>query len=157
LAVATIIPLVNDTLVFLAISWRLSRNSYDSHTLESRIRFFICGDYASVFTRVLLRDGQLEAYYLLALSMSCLKWLTSCYFPQDRRYHEYHNSDHLILSDAWRSSINRTRRGSERRADECHGLSSIQKYNAWNLERDRVELFFRFLLNILFSKKKSWM
>ena len=63
LAATTIILLVNDTLVFLAISWRLSRNSY---TLESGIRLLIFGDYLPVFSKALLQDGQ--AYYLLALS-----------------------------------------------------------------------------------------
>ena len=61
-----IIPLVNDTLVFLAISWRLSRISYDSYTLKSGIRFLIFGDYLPVFSKALLQDGQ--AYYLLAIS-----------------------------------------------------------------------------------------
>ena len=62
----TIIPLINDTLIFLAITWRLSRNSYDPLTLRSGIRFLIFGDYVPVFSKVLLQDGQ--AYYLLVLS-----------------------------------------------------------------------------------------
>ena len=67
-AVATINPLINDTLVFLAISWRLSRNSYEPgpYTLRSGIRFLIFGDYLPLFSKALFRDGQ--AYYLLALS-----------------------------------------------------------------------------------------
>jgi hypothetical protein len=64
LAVATIIPLINDTLVFLAITWRLSRLSYDPLSLHGGFRFMIFGDYLPVFSKVLLRDGQ--AYYLLA-------------------------------------------------------------------------------------------
>ena len=67
---ATIIPLINDTFVFLAISWRLSRNSYDRYTLENGIRFLIFGDYLPVFSKVLLKDGQ--AYYLLAFSWSMI-------------------------------------------------------------------------------------
>ena len=66
LAATTIILLVNDTLVFLAISWRLSRNSYYPDTIESGIRLLIFGDYLPVFSKALLQDGQ--AYYLLALS-----------------------------------------------------------------------------------------
>ena len=65
-AAATIIPLINDSFVFLAISWRLTRNAYDQYTLENGIRFLIFGDYLPVFSKVLLKDGQ--AYYLLALS-----------------------------------------------------------------------------------------
>ena len=69
-AAATIIPLINDTLVFLAITWRLSRNSYipGPYTLKSRIRFLIFGDYLPVFSKVLFRDGQ--AYYLLVLFLT---------------------------------------------------------------------------------------
>jgi chromate transport protein ChrA len=63
-AATTIIPLINDTLVFLAISWRLSRNSYDPYTLKSGIRFIIFGEYLPKFSKALLQDGQ--AYYLLA-------------------------------------------------------------------------------------------
>ena len=80
-AAVTIIPLVNDTLAFLAMSWRLSRNSYyEPYTLIMGIRFLIFGDYLPVFSRALLRDGQ--AYYLLALSDLCLmlKQLTGCSF-----------------------------------------------------------------------------
>ena len=66
-AAATIIPLINDTLVFLAISWHLCRNSYYlPYTFKSGIRLLIFGDYLPVFSRALLQDGQ--AYYLLALS-----------------------------------------------------------------------------------------
>jgi hypothetical protein len=64
IAAATIIPLINDTLVFLAITWRLSRNAYDPLSLQGGFRFLIFGDYLPVFSKVLLRDGQ--AYYLLA-------------------------------------------------------------------------------------------
>jgi hypothetical protein len=67
LAAVNIIPLINDTLVFLAISWRLYRNSYDQTLrVESGIRLLIFADYLPVFSKALLRDGQ--AYYLLALS-----------------------------------------------------------------------------------------
>ena len=67
-AAITIIPLINDTLVFLAISWRLSRNSYEPYTLKSGIRFLIFGDYLPVFSKALLQNGQ--AYYLFALFWS---------------------------------------------------------------------------------------
>ena len=72
LAAALIIPLINDTLVFLAITWRLFRNSYVPYTLRSGIRILISGDYLPVFSKVLLKDGQ--AYYLLALPDLCLAY-----------------------------------------------------------------------------------
>ena len=65
-----IIPLINDTLVFLAITWSLSRNSYEPYTLKSGLKFLIFGDYLPLFSKAFLRDGQ--AYYLLALPNLCL-------------------------------------------------------------------------------------
>ena len=62
-AVATIIPLINDTLSFIAIACRLFHNSYARRTLENSIRFFVFGDYLPVFSKAMLREGQ--AYYLL--------------------------------------------------------------------------------------------
>ena len=63
---ATIIPLINDTLTFLAVTWWLFRNSYVRRTLKNGIRLLVFGDYLPVFSKILLQDGQ--AYYLLALS-----------------------------------------------------------------------------------------
>ena len=65
-AATTITPLINDTLIFLAISWRLLLNSYCSYTIRSGIRPFILGDHLPVLSKALFRDGQ--AYYLFALS-----------------------------------------------------------------------------------------
>ena len=81
IAASTIIPLINDTLVFLAITWRLTRNSYDDHTLRSGIRILIFGDYLPVFSKVLLKDGQ--AYYLLAFpaSISHIEMAHRLFFP----------------------------------------------------------------------------
>ena len=64
-AAAFFIPLINDTLVFLAMTWRLSRNSYACRTLEHDVRVFVFGDYLPMFSKAMLQDGQ--AYYLLVL------------------------------------------------------------------------------------------
>ena len=64
IAAATIIPMINDTLIFIAVTWRLSRNSYDPDTIGNGVRTLIFGDYLPVFSKALLHDGQ--AYYLLA-------------------------------------------------------------------------------------------
>ena len=78
-AAATIIPLISDTLTFLAVTWRLFHRSYVRHTLKNGIRLFVFGDYLPVFSKTLLQDGQ--AYYLLALSCCLmLKHLTGCSF-----------------------------------------------------------------------------
>lgn len=59
---AIIIPLVNDTLVFLAISWRLMRNSHIEDSFKNGFRAFAFGKFMPAFSRGLLQDGQ--AYYL---------------------------------------------------------------------------------------------
>ena len=76
---ATVIPLINDTCVFLAISWRLFCNSSARPTLKDGLRVLIFGDYLPRFSKAMLHDGQ--AYYLLlVLPYSCLvpNQLTSC-------------------------------------------------------------------------------
>ncbi|PPQ94179.1 hypothetical protein CVT25_003816 [Psilocybe cyanescens] len=59
---AGVIPLVNDTMIFLAISWRLMRNSLHHVNFKHGVRAIIFGDYMPVFSRALLQDGQI--YYL---------------------------------------------------------------------------------------------
>lgn len=63
--IASTIPVINDTLVFLAITWRLYYNSYARPTLRIGLQVLIFGNYLPRFSRALLRDGQ--AYYLLVL------------------------------------------------------------------------------------------
>ena len=63
--IAATIPMINDTLVFLAISWRLYSNSYVRPTLKNGLQILIFGDYLPRFSKAMLQDGQ--AYYLLVL------------------------------------------------------------------------------------------
>jgi hypothetical protein len=55
-------PLIHDTMVFLAISWRLARNSHMEMNFQEGIKVAIFGRYLPTFTKSLLRDGQ--RYYL---------------------------------------------------------------------------------------------
>jgi hypothetical protein len=59
-----IIPLVNDTLVFIAITWRLVRGSRSGSTRKGGSWSFIFGKHLPAFSRSLLQDGQV--YYLLS-------------------------------------------------------------------------------------------
>ncbi|KAF8808739.1 hypothetical protein BYT27DRAFT_7096258 [Phlegmacium glaucopus] len=67
-AAASVIPLINDTLVFLAMSWRLCRNSYACRTFRHDFRIFFFGDYLPVFSKAMLQDGQ--AYYLTTVTLN---------------------------------------------------------------------------------------
>ncbi|CAA7262456.1 unnamed protein product [Cyclocybe aegerita] len=65
-----VIPLVNDTLIFLAISWKLMRNTYTTNALRWDVKVFFRGDYLPAFSRGLLQDGQ--AYYLTTVTTNLL-------------------------------------------------------------------------------------
>ncbi len=54
-------PLIHDTLVFAAISYRLAQISYEE-TLPGVLKAAIFGKYLPKFTKGLLHDGQ--RYYL---------------------------------------------------------------------------------------------
>jgi len=65
---ATVIPLINDTFVFLAITWRLFSNSYARPTFKDGLRVLIFGDYLPMFSKAMLHDGQ--AYYLTTVTIN---------------------------------------------------------------------------------------
>ncbi|KAF7373748.1 hypothetical protein MSAN_00586300 [Mycena sanguinolenta] len=65
-----ITPLIHDTIVFLAISWRLFENSHVGHGLTENIRAFWTGEYLPRFSKAILKDGQL--YYLTAVTVNLL-------------------------------------------------------------------------------------
>lgn len=62
IALTFIMPLVHDTLVFIAITWKLSRNTYVDYNLSRGFRMVVFGDYLPIFSKALLQDGQM--YYL---------------------------------------------------------------------------------------------
>ncbi|KAF8953402.1 hypothetical protein BDZ97DRAFT_1767467 [Flammula alnicola] len=65
-----IIPLVHDTLIFIAISWRLMGNAHVDHNFKSGFRTLLLGHYLPAFSRAMLQDGQM--YYLSSLTTGLL-------------------------------------------------------------------------------------
>jgi hypothetical protein len=61
-AAAGIINTFNDTLVFLAISWRIARHNATGETWGEYLRSFYKGDGLPRLSKILLQSGQ--AYYL---------------------------------------------------------------------------------------------
>ena len=59
---AAITPLINDSIVFFAISWHLCSNSSAHPTLRNDVRTMVFGDYLPAFSKSLLQDGQV--YFL---------------------------------------------------------------------------------------------
>jgi hypothetical protein len=62
IAAAGIINTCSDTLVFLAISWRIARHNTTGETWREHLRSFCKGDGLPGISRILLQSGQ--AYYL---------------------------------------------------------------------------------------------
>jgi DNA-binding IclR family transcriptional regulator len=61
--VSVIVPLVNDTLVLLAVTVGLVTNTHlQEPSLKEGIRTVMFGDYLPAFSRAMLRDNQM--YYL---------------------------------------------------------------------------------------------
>jgi hypothetical protein len=55
-------PLVHDTLVFIAISWRLAQNAHIQMNVKDGFKVALFGENLPSFTKGLLLDGQ--RYYL---------------------------------------------------------------------------------------------
>ncbi|KJA24849.1 hypothetical protein HYPSUDRAFT_183143 [Hypholoma sublateritium FD-334 SS-4] len=62
---AIIAPLVHDTLVFIAISWRLVQNARVEGDFKENLQVAMFGKYLPAFSKGLLLDGQ--RYYLITL------------------------------------------------------------------------------------------
>ncbi|PPQ87208.1 hypothetical protein CVT25_014181, partial [Psilocybe cyanescens] len=73
IALDFVMPLVHDTLVFLAISWRLTTNSIQHSNVKNGVRAMVFGDYMPAFSRALLQDGQM--YYLTTISTGLLAFV----------------------------------------------------------------------------------
>jgi hypothetical protein len=69
-AAAAIIPLINDTLVFLAISWRLMTNTHVDYDIRSGVKTLMFGEYLPAFSKTLFQDGQ--AYYLTTVTTNLM-------------------------------------------------------------------------------------
>jgi len=67
---ACIVPLVNDTLIFIATSWRLWKNAYVDQSIHNNIQVMVFGRHLPSFSRALLKDGQ--AYYLTTISLNLI-------------------------------------------------------------------------------------
>jgi len=63
-----IINACSDTLVFLAISWRIARNNSAGQTLREHLRSFYKGDGLPRLSKLLLQSGQ--AYYLVTVGLN---------------------------------------------------------------------------------------
>ncbi|KAF9553169.1 hypothetical protein CPC08DRAFT_728110 [Agrocybe pediades] len=73
---AAVLPLANDTLNFLAVSYRLMSNTHVDHTILIGVKTVVFGKYMPRFSRALLRDGQ--KYYLTTITASLLAVIMMC-------------------------------------------------------------------------------
>ncbi|KAF9044940.1 hypothetical protein BJ165DRAFT_1404214 [Panaeolus papilionaceus] len=67
---STVISLVHDTLVLLAISWRLMTFTHTDPDIRRGVKTMVFGDYLPAFSRSLLHDGQ--KFYTATVSLTLL-------------------------------------------------------------------------------------
>jgi hypothetical protein len=80
---AVLAPLVHDTLVFFAISWRLAQNSHIDINFHNGIKVALLGKYLPTFTRSMLLDGQ--RYYLCVAAIPYTLYLKMSYGASELR------------------------------------------------------------------------
>ncbi|KAJ6490807.1 hypothetical protein C8R45DRAFT_826161 [Mycena sanguinolenta] len=66
--VAAIMPLINDTAIFLAISYRILAHIIEADSLVARLRIFFGGMRSTTLSQALLRSGQ--HFYLVAVAVN---------------------------------------------------------------------------------------
>lgn len=52
------VPMANDVLSFIAVTWRIIQNSFVETTFKNGFRVIVFGRYLPAFSRALLKDGQ---------------------------------------------------------------------------------------------------
>ncbi|KAF4618686.1 hypothetical protein D9613_009933 [Agrocybe pediades] len=65
---ACIVPFINDTLTFLATSWKLWQNAHVPQSIHNNVQVMVFGHHLPSFSKALLKDGQ--AYYLTTISLN---------------------------------------------------------------------------------------
>ena len=135
-----VIPFVNDTLVFVAITWRLIHGSPNAG-LSARtggMWSFFFGKHLPAFSRGLLKDGQV--YYLLSGFHPINTYDNACYIDfqfillQKHSWSLSHVSDFLqhqirpccLSFSDWDPGYH---------VDQRHGLSRVSKYKVWYIQR----------------------
>ena len=59
---SAIVPLVNDTLLFLALAWRLQQSDYVENEEERNFKTVVTGKHLTRLSRAIFQNGQ--AYFL---------------------------------------------------------------------------------------------
>lgn len=74
-AAAVVVPLINDTLIFIAITWRLHSNSSARRTINDGVRVLVFGNYLPAFSKAMLQDGQVYYLWVLYIYIYLSSWI----------------------------------------------------------------------------------
>ncbi|CAA7262454.1 unnamed protein product [Cyclocybe aegerita] len=122
---AVVVPLVNDTLVFLAISWKLMGNTcVENPTLKSELRAFFRGNYLPALSRGLLKDGQV--YYLTTVSTNLVTFIVFFIPFIPPAYRTMFSVPNVMLMNAMACRVyKRTKFGLYRESADSVGLDDL--------------------------------
>ncbi|KZT12693.1 uncharacterized protein LAESUDRAFT_668555 [Laetiporus sulphureus 93-53] len=95
---AGITPLIHDTLVFLAISFRLVMNAHGDDRLTTRVRTFWSGKYLPAISKALLQDGQ--AYYIITVTSNLLTVIMVYVYSVPVTYRTMFTVPNIFLTNA---------------------------------------------------------
>lgn len=104
--VATILPAINDTVIFFSISLRLANNSFGHNNPMSRMRTFFTGHGLKSLSKTLLQSGQ--SYYGATILLSLIS--TGLMFSNNIRgsYGALLGPAHTAMSSAMACRVYRT-------------------------------------------------
>ncbi|KAF9044934.1 hypothetical protein BJ165DRAFT_1369855 [Panaeolus papilionaceus] len=79
------ISLGYDTLILIAISWKLMVNTHINHDIQTGVKTMVRGDYLPAFSRALHQDAQL--YYMVTLPVNLVTAIMFCVTSIPAIYH----------------------------------------------------------------------
>ncbi|KAH9475853.1 hypothetical protein JR316_0011413 [Psilocybe cubensis] len=133
---SAIAPLVNDTLVFLAISWRLMQNSLLGNDRKFCIRAMILGKRMPSFSRALLKDGQV--YYLTTVSTNLLTLILMLIHPVPEAYRTMLAGPNIMLMNVMACRVYRkTKLGLFANSTTQSSLPTFRTENTFSLAPDQ--------------------
>lgn len=122
----TVPPVINDTVIFLAISWRMFASSHTDNGLKGNLKAFVSGEYLPRFSKAVLKDGQLYYLYVYLPSGS----FAAHHDPQHHRRRKYSRRCHDI-PEQFGAPISHNVLRVHCDDHQLHGVPRLQEYQVW--------------------------
>ncbi|KAF9485506.1 hypothetical protein BDN70DRAFT_910127 [Pholiota conissans] len=122
IALTFVVPLIHDTFVFIAITWRLVSNMLVDYNLSRGLRMIVFGTYLPIFSKILLQDGQ--RYYLTTLTISLITVIIF-YLPFSPSYKILLSLPNTVLMNIMACLVYRSTKLGLRNSEESMGVAQL--------------------------------